>query len=99
VSTNGGPGEFVVAVTGDLDVATVPDWSDRLARLLDASDGDFVLDLEQVTFADSTAVLLLLQLRGRVETEGRRLIFRHTPKSVDRVLQLLGLTDLFTFDD
>jgi anti-sigma B factor antagonist len=99
VSTNGHPGEYVVPLAGDLDVATVPEVADRLARLLDASDGDFVLDLADVEFCDGRCLAMLLELRDRVEAQGRRLIFRRTPPCVDRVLQITGYVDLFEFDD
>ena len=54
---------FVVAPSGELDLATVPSVREALARC-SATHHALVLDLREVTFMDSTGVRLLIEIRN-----------------------------------
>lgn len=70
----------VIAVTGELDMATVP----RVRSAIPA--GEVVLDLRGLEFIDSTGLKLLLDLQG-TPTPPQLL----TGPVVDRLLELCGL--------
>jgi anti-anti-sigma factor len=62
----------ILAVRGELDVATAPE----LARALDeawAAGGDVRVDLSATTFAESTVLRVLLRSADRARAAGRRL--------------------------
>ena len=50
-----------VEVCGELDLATVDAVEDRLRELRDGGHERLLLDLQRVTFADSTGVTLILR--------------------------------------
>src|SRR4051812_47144454 len=52
---------FVLAVRGELDLASAPELETRLRRLRESGGRSFVVDLSGVTFLDSTAMGLLLR--------------------------------------
>jgi anti-sigma B factor antagonist len=60
----------VVAVEGELDLATAPDLKSRLAQLLGEGCRDFVLDVSQVGHMDSTGLGVLIGLQLRLGGEG-----------------------------
>jgi anti-sigma B factor antagonist len=62
----------ILAVRGELDLATAPE----LARALDAAwaaGGDVRVDLNATTFAESTVLRILLRCADRARAAGRRL--------------------------
>jgi anti-sigma B factor antagonist len=71
----------VVALRGELDVATVPAFRDALNPLADDETVQcIVVDLVEVTFIDSTGLMTLLNaLRRVVRREGRLVIACNNP--------------------
>jgi anti-sigma B factor antagonist len=77
----------VVSVAGELDVATAPE----LARALASVDGEVTVDLSGATFADPSALRVLLAAAGG----GRRLrVLRRGGGPVARLLALTGTEQL-----
>ena len=56
----------VVRVSGDLDMAVVPDLRASLDRVFDAGCENVVLDLGEVVYADSSALGLLVWVDHRL---------------------------------
>ena len=84
-----------LAPAGDLDLSTAPVVADHLAAL--AAGGEVahvVLDLDALTFFDSTGVALLLGSWRRAEREGWALTIVNTPPEARGVLGLCGLLDV-----
>ena len=71
----------IVALRGELDVATVPVFRDALNRLADDETVQCIcVDLVEVTFIDSTGLMTLLNaLRRVVRREGRLVIACNNP--------------------
>jgi len=71
----------VLALRGELDVATVPKFREALNRLAeDDSVHCVVVDLVEVTFIDSTGLMTLLNaLRRMVRRDGRLVIACSNP--------------------
>ncbi|HUR76507.1 MAG TPA: STAS domain-containing protein [Acidimicrobiales bacterium] len=84
-------GHSIVAVAGELDVATSPRLQDAMTRLIEEGQLRLVVDLREVTFLDSSALGVLVGAR-------RRLLPEHGEVSVvctdPRLLHLLRLTKL-----
>jgi anti-sigma B factor antagonist len=92
---DGGSDESVVELRGDIDLKSVPGWRKTVDDTLAGQPSVLVLDLGQVTFMDSMGLSLLLDVLKRTRAEGTRTVLRDLPPSVDRLLQLSGIRDLF----
>lgn len=90
---------LIVAVHGELDLATVP----RLASALeDAAASDaarIVIDLAGVTFIDSTGLRCLIEANATSRGNGDRLRFANPQGAVQRLLELCGADTQLTFLD
>ncbi|HEV7492651.1 STAS domain-containing protein [Baekduia sp.] len=86
-----------LAPAGDIDLATAPLVADHLEALAASGDVSHVLiDLQGVTFFDSTGVALLLGCWRRAEREGWELTIVNTPSDARGVLSLCGLLELLS---
>lgn len=83
--------ENVVRLTGLLDVRSVGDVRQTLNDLIDASDGDVIVDLEAVDAVDATGLGLLVATHRRTQLLGRQLVLRHPVPSVVRILAVTRL--------
>jgi anti-sigma B factor antagonist len=94
-ATSTGPDSTaVLAVSGDLDIAGVDEFLDHGERLLRSGVPALEVDLADVTFIDSSGIGALVRL-WKAASDGQQLRLRHVPRSVSRVLELTGLTDMF----
>jgi anti-sigma B factor antagonist len=83
------PGTHVLALRGELDVATVDDFRNALHRAIEHEANNIVVDLSEVTFIDSTGLMTLLNaLRRLVRRDGRLAIVCSNPT----VLRLFEVT-------
>ena len=62
----------VIAVSGEIDVATAPQLRECLHRVIAQGESTIVLDLLGVTFLDSTALGVLVGALKRCREAGRR---------------------------
>ena len=89
----------VLHLAGEIDLAAAPALRDRLVALaqqLAAGGGapGVVLDLDQVSFIDSTGLSVLVAAHSRLGESGRQLRVAAAPPRVRRVLELTGLDGL-----
>jgi len=85
-------GRAVVAVAGELDIATAPALRTALDQAGEAGRS-VVVDLSSTTFADSTGMSTLAQAHARAKTAGWRMIVicPRATRDVGRILELIGL--------
>lgn len=86
----------VIAVTGDLDIAT----ADQLFReaheaLRAAATSTLVLDLAGVAFLDSSGIGTLVELRNVATDTGGELVLRDPSPRTRRLLQITALDTVF----
>jgi anti-sigma B factor antagonist len=89
-----GPGStHQVSLSGEFDISTAP----RLRHALyeSTSAEEVVGDFGEVTFVDSSGLRALLEVRSKLEADGRRLVLVHLPDQVRRLFEVAGITDLF----
>ena len=89
-------GVRLIAVTGELDIATAP----SLCALLDATRAGrrprLLVDLTDVGFCDSTGLRALLGAASEVRTHGGRFALVCPPESdVARLLDVVGAAEAF----
>jgi anti-anti-sigma factor len=89
-----------LALTGDLDMSATFRLEPALDRVFDAGDvRELVLDLDGVTFVDSSGLGLMLATYERSrEAQTRMAIVRARPE-VQRVFALAGVEGLLPIDE
>jgi anti-sigma B factor antagonist len=87
----------VITVAGELDVATAPDLMESLREILEESPQRLVIDLDQVTFLDSTGLGVLVSAHQRMSARAGGLVFVCHSRSSLKVMQITGLTRVFTY--
>ena len=96
--TDDGP-TVVIAVTGDLDIAT----ADQLFReaneaLRAGAPTTLVLDLAGVSFLDSSGIGTLVELRNVAGDTGGALLLRNPSDRTRRLLQITALDTVFSVE-
>lgn len=93
-------GASVLTVAGELDVAAAPLLSEKLNDLIRTRSGDVVVDLERVSFIDSTGLAVLLNALRRLTRARRRLAVLIGNGAVRRAFEVTRLDWTFdVFDD
>lgn len=72
---------------GDLDLATAPRF-DEVASLLTRDPGDIVVEMDEVTFIDSSGIRSIFDLARTLGNRGRVVVHRPQPQA-RRVLDLV----------
>lgn len=99
VSTSERGGTTVVSVSGEIDVYTAPVLRDALDQQIAAGRIHLVVDLQDVTFMDSTALGVLVgRLKlVRVQSGSLRVVVTH--ERVLRVFDITGLNKVFSIHE
>jgi anti-sigma B factor antagonist len=83
--------QATIVVGGELDMCAAPALRDALKRAVAARLKHVIVDLTDATFADSTAIGVLLDASGRIREMGGRLGLICTNKNVLRTVEIAGL--------
>lgn len=86
----------LLAVTGEVDISTSPRFKEALLALIEDGVTDIVVDLNDVTFIDSTALGVLVGAVRRLHPLGGRLVVAAQAHAVMRPVTLTGLDRVFT---
>jgi anti-sigma B factor antagonist len=87
----------VLILEGELDLSGEAAFASELQRLEDGASPRIVVDLERLTFIDSTGVRLLLEATMRSRMDSDRLRLRSPSPQVARTLQLMHVADRVDF--
>ncbi len=91
IRTDGGADVAVVTASGEIDISTADGFGLEIDRALSSSPASVVLDLERVSFIDSTGLTALLKAIDR--SNGRLRVVRSLSRAVERTLEVSGLMD------
>lgn len=94
IDKDSGPQACVVRLRGDIDMSVVPELRKALDHELETGCTNVVLDLGDVTYADSSALGLLVWLDHRLRPSGGRLVLAGARRDVARILELSGLVSV-----
>jgi anti-sigma B factor antagonist len=93
-------GTPVVAVAGEIDLFTAPEFKRHVQRALDHDGQRLVVDLSETTFVDSSSLGVLIGAHRRLAEEGEHpLVVVAAERSVLKTLRITGLDGLFTVVD
>ncbi|GAA0954954.1 STAS domain-containing protein [Actinocorallia libanotica] len=84
-------GYLIVAVSGELDIATAPELRAYLFGLLPTASAGLVLDLSGLSFCDSRGIGVLVWARAAVDS-ALAVVAPH--RRIARLLQITGLSDV-----
>lgn len=93
-------GACVVSVVGEMDLAVVAEFLERALACLDRADALALdLDLEGVSFIDSSGLGALVRVRKEAADRGKALTLVNVSASTHRLLEITGLQDAFDIVD
>lgn len=93
-------GRVLIALNGDLDLKTSGPLRDALDRLIDRMrEKDWVLDLAEVDFMDSSGLGVILGRFRRLKATGRSLSIVGARPAVRAVLDLAGVSAIMPVSD
>jgi anti-anti-sigma factor len=86
-----------IALSGELNIATVSTLTDRLALVEQDGVGTIMLDLRDLAFVDSTGLHAFLQARDRAKANGHQFLMVGASPFARRLFEVSGT--LFLVDD
>jgi len=86
-------GLAVVAIGGDLDLATVDRTVRYVSNIIDRHDGPVSADLSGLAFCDACGLGGLIRIATHAEQAGRRLEFTKPSRAVARIMRITGVDE------
>ncbi len=99
VEERAGSSPPVIAVSGEIDVATAPQLRECLHRVVARGESTIVIDLLGVSFLDSTALGVLVGALKRCRELGGELLLVVADPRIVKIFEITGLTGVFTIAD
>jgi anti-sigma B factor antagonist len=90
------PASSTLKMSGELDLAAAPMLQEELEALFTTGAISIFVDLLDATFLDSTALGVLVNALNRCQELGGQLHLIVTDPQILRVLDITGLTDVFS---
>ena len=86
----------VVAVTGEIDLFTAPEFKQRVAAPIDAGRTHVVVDLTGTTFIDSSSLGVLIGAHRRLRRQEGSLVIVCSNDAIVKTFRITGLDSVFT---
>jgi anti-anti-sigma factor len=90
------PGHTVIAVHGELDIATTASLRNRILTILKDTTTPVIIDLSGVSFCDASGLALLVGARRRARLHGLTIALVAPCPHVAKLLRITGLDRVFT---
>lgn len=91
--------EARIAVRGELDIATLPEFERVITRMRSQGLQRMVIDLRGLSFLDSMSIELLLRLHGELTATGAELVVVRGPRPVNRIFEVMKLERVLVLTD
>jgi anti-sigma B factor antagonist len=86
----------VVAVSGEIDLFTAPEFKQRVAAPIDAGSTRVIVDLTETTFIDSSSLGVLIGAHRRLLRLQGRLVIVCNSDAISKTFRITGLDGVFT---
>jgi anti-sigma B factor antagonist len=86
----------VVAVAGEIDLFTAPEFKQRMSAPIDAGRSRLVVDLTETTFIDSSSLGVLIGAHRRLKLRGGALLVVCDNEAITKTFKITGLDGVFT---
>lgn len=84
-------GDAVIALDGELDLASAPDLAELAGELVRNGADNIIVDAERLSFCDSSGLRILVSIANDLRPTGGRVAIVNPQPVVLRVLELTGL--------
>jgi anti-sigma B factor antagonist len=89
-------GSHVVAVAGEIDLFTAPEFKQRVSAPIDAGRSHVIIDLTATTFIDSSSLGVLIGAHRRLKLRGGSLVVVCDNDAIVKTFRITGLDGVFT---
>jgi anti-anti-sigma factor len=89
-------GQTIIAIHGELDIATTAALRDRILTTLANTTTPVIIDLTAVSFCDASGLALLVGTQRRAALHGVTLTLAAPRPNVTKLLRITGLDRAFT---
>ena len=89
-------GVHLVAVAGEIDLFTAPEFKQRMAAPIDAGRANVIVDLTATTFIDSSSLGVLIGAHRRLKLRGGALVVVCDNEAIVKTFRITGLDGVFT---
>jgi anti-anti-sigma factor len=89
----------VMSLHGELDLQSAPGLEERLSVVDGTAPGPLVVDLSGLTFMDSSGLRVIIRFDQAAQASGRQLSFRRGGDQVQKLFELTGVLERFSFED
>jgi anti-sigma B factor antagonist len=86
----------VVAVRGEIDLFTAPEFKQHVSAPIDAGVAHVVVDLSRTTFIDSSSLGVLIGAHRRLKLRGGSLAIVCDNEAIVKTFRITGLDGVFT---
>ena len=86
----------VVAVRGEIDLFTAPEFKQRMSAPIDAGRSNVIVDLTATTFIDSSSLGVLIGAHRRLKLRGGSLVVVCDNDAIVKTFKITGLDGVFT---
>ena len=86
----------IVAVTGEIDLFTAPEFKQHMSAPIDAGCANLVVDLSATTFIDSSSLGVLIGAHRRLKLRGGSLVVVCDNEAIVKTFRITGLDGVFT---
>jgi anti-anti-sigma factor len=89
-------GHTVIAIRGELDLATTAPLRDRILTILKDTTSPVIVDLSGVSFCDASGLALLVGTQRRATMHGLTVALAAPRPNLHKLLRITGLDRAFT---
>ena len=86
---------YVIALTGEIDLYTAPEFKQQLLDVIDKGGKEVVVDLTDTTFIDSTTLGVLVGGVKRLRPNGGQLSIVCSDRNITKIFEITGLNRVF----
>jgi anti-sigma B factor antagonist len=87
---------YVIALTGEVDLYTAPEFKQQLLDVIGKGAKDVVVDFSNTTFIDSTTLGVLVGGVKRLRTNDGQLSLVCSDRNITKIFEITGLDRVFT---
>jgi anti-anti-sigma factor len=91
-------GVYLVSLSGEMDIATGPEFTARIAELGSGGSHRVVVDLSGLTFLDSSGINALVSSARAIGTDGGEVVLAAPTPHIWQVFEIVNLSEVVTIE-
>ena len=99
ININSNENEILVALKGDLDIYTSPDFSKNILTKFEEDNKNVVIDAEALDYIDSTGLGAFISVYKSVSEAGKDLKITKVKSNVKKIFVITELDKLFRIEE